>query len=104
MDEGEYSEVWHTERWRNDLPSDVVSPMYNAGVRHYYIDELVRLKDGNFAIPLRWVKYQGQMHAIAVAVVSNQGVRTFISYLWVTLLIINSLGCSRHTKGPSLHG
>jgi hypothetical protein len=43
--------------------------MYNAGDRHYYIDELARLKNGNFVIPIRWLEdNDGKVFADAYAV------------------------------------
>jgi hypothetical protein len=43
--------------------------MYDSGDRHYYIDELARLKNGNFIIPVRWLEDgDGKVFADAYAV------------------------------------
>ncbi|KAF8172201.1 hypothetical protein K438DRAFT_1851725 [Mycena galopus ATCC 62051] len=47
---------------------DILSPMYDAGVRHYYVNEVVRLRDGKFVIPIRWIKFRGRLYADAFSV------------------------------------
>ncbi|KAF8066040.1 hypothetical protein FPV67DRAFT_1653670 [Lyophyllum atratum] len=52
---GVISEVWHAEKWR-EIDRHFMSPMYDDGIRHYFIDELAQLKNGEFVIPLRWLE------------------------------------------------
>jgi hypothetical protein len=47
---------------------DILSPMYDAGVTHYYVNEVARLRDGKFVIPIRWVKFRGRIYADAFSV------------------------------------
>ncbi|KAJ3517709.1 hypothetical protein NLJ89_g342 [Agrocybe chaxingu] len=59
-------------KWRKDVDRHTLSPMYDAGDRHYYIDELARLKNGNFIIPVRWLEdNEGNVFADAYAVTFN---------------------------------
>jgi len=52
--------------------------MYDAGNRHYFIDELARLENGNFIIPVRWLEdNEGNVFADAYAVAFNDQVRAF---------------------------
>lgn len=32
-----------------------LSPMYANGDQHFYVDELAKLKDGRFVVPIRWL-------------------------------------------------
>jgi len=49
--------------------------MYDAGDRHYYIDELARLNDGKFVIPVRWLEdLKGNIFADAYQVVLHDTV------------------------------
>ena len=52
--------------------------MYNAGNRHYYIDELTCLENGNFIIPVRWLEdTEGNVFVDAYAVAFDDQVWAF---------------------------
>jgi hypothetical protein len=53
---GVVSEVYHAQKWRQGTDQHTLSPMYDAGDRHYYVGELARLKDGGLIIPVRWLE------------------------------------------------
>jgi hypothetical protein len=76
--DGIVSEVYHAQKWRKDVDRHALSPMYDAGDRHYYIDELARLKNGDFIIPVRWLEdNDGNVFADAYAVTFNDQVQGF---------------------------
>ncbi|KAF8914285.1 hypothetical protein CPB84DRAFT_1811643 [Gymnopilus junonius] len=54
--DGIISEVYHAQKWQKDVDRHTLSPMYDAGNCHYYIDELACLKGGKFIIPVRWLE------------------------------------------------
>lgn len=54
--DGVISEVYHAKKWHRDIDRHFLSPMYDDGLRHYFIDELAQLKDGRFVVPLRWLE------------------------------------------------
>jgi hypothetical protein len=64
---GTISEVWHAARWKEFKPSEL-TPMYVQGLRHFYIDEVSRLNDGQLVIPLTWIKRGGQLCADSLLV------------------------------------
>jgi hypothetical protein len=37
--------------------------MYACGLRHFYIDEVCRLSDGQLVMPLAWIKRDGELCA-----------------------------------------
>ena len=74
--DGVISEVYHAQKWRKDVDRHMLSPMYDGGSSHYYIDELARLKNGDFVIPLRWLEdNEGNVLADAYTVTLDDEVR-----------------------------
>ncbi|TFK59759.1 hypothetical protein BDN72DRAFT_873007 [Pluteus cervinus] len=53
---GVVSEVWHAEKWHKDLDRHLLSPMYDNGKHHYYIDEPAQLRDGTLTVLVRWLE------------------------------------------------
>jgi hypothetical protein len=74
--DGVISEVYHAQKWRKDVDRRTLSPMYDAGNCHYYIDELAHLKNGSFIIPVRWLEDEdGNVRADAYSVKFDHQVR-----------------------------
>ncbi|KAF8809707.1 hypothetical protein BYT27DRAFT_7222301 [Phlegmacium glaucopus] len=82
--DGVISEVYHAQKWRKDVDQHTLSPMYDAGDRHYYIDELVPLKDDAYVITFD--------NQFAANVVDNDMILIKASDLQDNLLDLRDLG------------
>jgi hypothetical protein len=56
------------------MPRHALTPMYDKYGVHYYVDEVARMKNGDFVIPLRWVMSKKVLHADAYHVVIDSQV------------------------------
>ncbi|KAF7974716.1 hypothetical protein HWV62_11375 [Athelia sp. TMB] len=75
---GRLGEVWHGTKMLEDVPDHILSPMVRHGCVDYYVDELVKCKDGSYFLPKRWVRCDGSMHAVGHSVQdSAQGLVVF---------------------------
>ncbi|KAJ7659979.1 hypothetical protein B0H17DRAFT_1163121 [Mycena rosella] len=69
--DGIIKEIWHAQKWRQNMDLDCLSPMWDSGSSHYYVNEICRLRDGKFFIPIRWVVCDGKVHADSFSVSFN---------------------------------
>ncbi len=59
-----------------DIDPHALSPMYDNKGSHFYIDEISRLKNGSFVIPVRWLEDEDRnVYADAYAIKFDHNVR-----------------------------
>jgi hypothetical protein len=68
---GAVSEVWQAARWKEFSPMEL-TPMYAQGLRHFYINEVSRLNDGQLVVPLAWIKRGEQLCADSLLVTISE--------------------------------
>jgi hypothetical protein len=51
---GAVSEVWKAEQRKEFKPTEL-TPMYAQGWRHFYVNEVSRLNDGQLVVALAWI-------------------------------------------------
>jgi hypothetical protein len=70
------SEIWHGEKLTKEVPDRFMPPMIKLNNLHWYVGELVRLRNGRHFIPLRWIQHDHEMnaqgHMVDVSDVSRQ--------------------------------
>ena len=64
--------------------------MYAHGLKHFYIDEVCRLSDGQLVIPLAWIKHGGLLCADSRLITSVMKVIIFPS--WLYQILIRAIG------------
>jgi hypothetical protein len=82
--------------------------MYARGLKHFYIDEVCRLSDGQLVIPLAWIKRGGLLCADSRLITSTMEVIIFT--LWLYQILIRAIGwlaiyrwsCPQHSRSPLL--
>ncbi|KAL6299568.1 hypothetical protein BKA93DRAFT_742110 [Sparassis latifolia] len=61
------SEFWQARKWLQEVQDNDLTPMWadwkNSGHRHYYVNELAQLRNGEFVMPIRWLTFKGEVHA-----------------------------------------
>ncbi|KAJ7828915.1 hypothetical protein B0H14DRAFT_2594361 [Mycena olivaceomarginata] len=78
-EDGVIREIWHAQKWRKDMDLDNLSPMYAGQYCHFYVNELARLKTGEPAIPIRWVKFKNAVCADTFKVeINSEGLATVL--------------------------
>ncbi|KAF9016214.1 hypothetical protein BDZ89DRAFT_1217262 [Hymenopellis radicata] len=68
-EDGVIREIWHAEKWRRGMDTSLLSPMFDASGKHYYVDELAMLDDKRLVIPQRWVTFRRRVYADALEVI-----------------------------------
>ncbi|KAJ3002188.1 hypothetical protein NUW54_g5983 [Trametes sanguinea] len=89
--DGPISEVIHTVRWHEGIDRSTLSPMYDARDKHYYIDELCQLVNGDFVIPQRWVIYRKSVHAEVFRLTSDSEGKILVDKTCADLVPVKSL-------------
>ncbi|KAJ6626597.1 hypothetical protein B0H10DRAFT_2300403, partial [Mycena sp. CBHHK59/15] len=99
-EDGIIREFWHAQKWCKTMDLDILSPMYNAAGKHYYVNEVSRLQDGRFVIPVRWVTFRGKVYADAYAAELNDQVSFIRLFKHIFFQILMSSASTKEAGYP----
>lgn len=68
LEDGSISEVWHADKMHSKADLSTLSPMYDAGDKHYYVNEIASTASDDWIVPFRWVIFRQEVHADAYIV------------------------------------
>jgi hypothetical protein len=72
-EDGVIHEIWHAHKWQKTMDLDRLSSMWDSGKAHFYVHELSQLQNGNFVIPIWWLKFWGKVCANALLSLCTRG-------------------------------
>lgn len=71
------AESWQAGKWVDEVAFDELTPMWAdwkwSPDRHFYVNEVARIRNGEYLVPKRWIIYNGEEYTDAHQVsINNQ--------------------------------